>query len=152
MSAAQDALNKLRTTREYILSVGEEFAIGARKGWFKPGPGGNPDHARLWKEWAQQVEVPFGLYYNQTNEDGINALNAGDVQATCSLYMNRARGYHDALEKIAKAGNGSLTLPVAPEDKPPPSILQPVADAAGDIAKGLFALAVVGGIILVTRK
>ena len=151
-SAPSAALLKLRTTREYILSIGEEFAIGAKHGWLKPGPGGNPDHARLWRRWAHEVEVPFGIYYNQVNNDGITALNAGDVQATCSLYMNRARGYHDALDKIAKESGKKTTLPVAPEDKPPPGIFQPVADAADSFAKGAIALAVLGGLFMVFRK
>lgn len=150
----EDAFRKLESTKEYIFTVAEEFNIGLKKGWFKPKE--NKDHKALWIAYAGEVEKPFVAFYNQTNNDGISYSNAGDVQETCSLYMNRARDYHQKLEKMAKDANASTVTPVAPEDKPPPSLIDkmvPVVNAAGDTAKTFAIAAGIGLVIyLVSRR
>lgn len=146
-----EAFAKLNATREYVFLVADEFARGVKEGWLKPKE--VADHKNLWNSYANTVEKPFVEFYNKTQESGISYVNAGDVQATCSTYVNNARGYHDKLKAIAKAAGKDVLNPVAPEDKPPPSPLQPIAQGLSDVGKGLV-VAGIGVIVLViaTRK
>lgn len=150
----EDAYRKLESTKEYVFAVAEEFNIGLKKGWFKPKE--NKEHKALWIGYAGEVEKPFVAFYNQTHNDGISYANAGDVQETCSLYMNRARDYHQKLEAMAKASSASTVTPVAPEDKPPPSLIDkvvPAVTAAGDTAKSFAIAAGVGLMVyLLSRR